>query len=173
VFGIEVIPQDGAEKRERLDAPLATEILDLILWNWNARRDLPNHGQNHITAPPQDRPNFRLAFQSATGSMKPSAQRALNPRSRVSSPKAKCARTIWVGRTLRWMSPERSRTTRLNCHYLAKYASTTCPPSDGLAVARAATPLRSTWPKRSRITLRYSHQVFPAHYHFERNIDRN
>ena len=37
VFGIEVFAQDGPEKLECLDAPLATEILDLILRNWNAR----------------------------------------------------------------------------------------------------------------------------------------
>jgi len=63
VFGIEVIAQHGPEKLERLDAPLATEILNLILWNWNARRDLSDHGQHHITASPQDRSNFRLAFR--------------------------------------------------------------------------------------------------------------
>src|SRR5882724_1767735 len=63
VFGIEVIPQHGAEKLERLDVPLAAEIVDLILRNWNARRDLSDHGQNHITASRPDRPNFGLAFQ--------------------------------------------------------------------------------------------------------------
>src|SRR5437016_1201031 len=57
VFGIEVIAQHGAEKLERLDVPLVAEIVDLILPNWNARRDLSDHGQNHITASPRDRPN--------------------------------------------------------------------------------------------------------------------
>ena len=71
VFGIEVIAQHGAEKLERLDAPLATEIVDLILGNWNARRDLSGHGENHITASPQDRPSFGLAF-----SLTPSAARS-------------------------------------------------------------------------------------------------
>src|SRR5438034_11034491 len=78
VFGIEVIAQHGAEKLERLDVPLVAEIVDLILRNWNARRDLSDHGQNHITASPQDRSNFGLAFQSATGSRKPRWPRAWN-----------------------------------------------------------------------------------------------
>src|SRR5437764_12731552 len=80
VFGIEVIAQHRAEKLERPDVPLVAEIVDLILWNWNARRDLSDHGQNHITASRQDRPNFGLAFQSATGSRKPKWSRASRPR---------------------------------------------------------------------------------------------
>src|SRR6266516_553443 len=65
VFVIEVIAQHGAEKLERLDVPLVAEIVDLILRNWNARRDLSDHSQNHITVSPQHRPNVSLAFQSA------------------------------------------------------------------------------------------------------------
>src|SRR5437762_10770423 len=68
VFGIEVIAQHRAEKLERLDVPLATEIVDLILRNWNARRDLSDHSQNHITGSrkidiltcPADRKSTRL-----------------------------------------------------------------------------------------------------------------
>src|SRR5439155_27074269 len=71
VFGIEVIAQHGAEKLERLDIPLVAEILDLTLRNWNARRDLSDHGQNHITASPRDRPNVGQAF-----SLTPSAARS-------------------------------------------------------------------------------------------------
>src|SRR5437588_684390 len=93
VFGIEVIAQHRAEKLERPDVPLVAEIVDLILWNWNARRDLSDHGQNHITASRQDRPNFGLAFQSATGSRKRAWQRVWNPPSLASSRKAKCAPT--------------------------------------------------------------------------------